>query len=36
MNVMGGMFKDVKKWGNCQKRFAFVIGSCVCFWSFGV
>ncbi len=36
MNVMGGMFKDVKKWGNHQKQFAFVARSCVHFQSFGV
>jgi hypothetical protein len=26
----------MKKQGNCQKWFAFVVGSCVCFQSFGV
>jgi hypothetical protein len=31
MNVMGGKFKDEKKWGNHQKQFAFVVGNCVCF-----
>jgi hypothetical protein len=36
MNVMGEMFKDEKKRGNCQKQFAFVTRSCVHFWSFRV
>ncbi len=36
MNVMGGMFKDEKKWGNCQKQFVFVARSCAHFPSFGV
>ncbi len=27
MNVMGGMFKDEKKWGNCRKQFVFNVGS---------
>jgi hypothetical protein len=36
MNVMGEMFKDVKKQGNRQKRFVFVVGSCACFRSFGI
>jgi hypothetical protein len=36
MNVMGGMFKDEKKWGNRQKQFAFIPRSCVHFPSFGV
>jgi hypothetical protein len=31
MNVMGEMFKDVKKWGNCRKQFTFVARSCACF-----
>jgi hypothetical protein len=31
MNVMGEMFKDEKKRGNCQKQFAFVTRSCVHF-----
>jgi len=26
MNVTGEMFKDEKKWGNCRKQFAFIIG----------
>jgi len=33
MNVMGGKFKDEKKWGNHQKQFAFVVGNCVHFQS---
>jgi hypothetical protein len=33
---MGGMFKDEKKWGNHWKQFAFIIGSCARFQSFGV
>ncbi len=33
---MGRMFKDMKKRGNCQKQFAFVLRSCVHFRSFGV
>jgi hypothetical protein len=33
MTVTGEMFKDEKKWGNCRKQFAIVIGSCVCFLS---
>jgi hypothetical protein len=36
MNVMGGMFKDEKKWGNCRKQFAFNLGSCARFQSFGI
>jgi hypothetical protein len=36
MNVMGEMFKDVKKQGNHRKRFVFVVGSCACFRSFGI
>jgi hypothetical protein len=31
MNVSVGKFKDKKKWGNCQKQFVFVVGSCVHF-----
>jgi hypothetical protein len=31
MNVTGGMFKDEKKRGNCQKHFTFVVGSCAHF-----
>jgi hypothetical protein len=34
MNVTSGMFKDVKKQGNLQKRFAFIVKSCVHFQSF--
>ncbi len=26
----------VTKWGNCQKQFAFVVGSCAHFRSFGI
>ncbi len=26
----------MKKWGNYRKKFAFVVGSCACFQSFGV
>jgi hypothetical protein len=33
---MGGMFKDMKKWDNHQKRFMFVVESCAHFQSFGV
>ncbi len=36
MNVMGGMFKDEKKWGNCRKQFVFNVGSYAHFWSFRV
>jgi hypothetical protein len=36
MNVMGGMFKDEKKWGNHQKQIEFIIGSCAHFRSFGI
>jgi hypothetical protein len=36
MNVTGEMFKDKKKWGNCRKQFAFIVGSCACFLSFGI
>jgi hypothetical protein len=36
MNVMGGMFKDEKKWGNRQKKFTFIVGSYECFQSFGI
>jgi hypothetical protein len=36
MNVMGGMFKDEKKQGNCRKQFAFVTKSYVHFQSFGI
>ncbi len=36
MNVMSGMFKVEKKWGNYQKQFVFVVRSCVYFWNFGV
>jgi hypothetical protein len=36
MNVMGGLFKDEKNWGNCQKQFVFVARSCAHFPSFGV
>ncbi len=31
MNVMGGKFKDKKKWGNHRKQFVFVVGSCAHF-----
>jgi hypothetical protein len=31
MNVMGGMFKDEKKWGNRRMQFAFVTRSYVFF-----
>jgi hypothetical protein len=34
--MMGGMFKDMKKWCNHRKQFAFIVGSCVRFWIFGV
>jgi hypothetical protein len=33
MNVMGRKFKDEKKWGNHQKQFPFVVGSCAHFQS---
>jgi hypothetical protein len=36
MNAMGKMFKDGKKRGNRQKQIVFVVGSCMCFQSFGV
>ncbi len=36
MNVIGGMFKDEKKQRNYQKQFAFVVGSCARFRSFGI
>ncbi len=36
MNVIGGMFKDKTKWGNCQKQFVFVAGSCAHVQSFGI
>jgi hypothetical protein len=36
MNVMGEMFKDEKKHGNCRQQFAFIVGSYACFWSFGI
>jgi hypothetical protein len=36
MNVTGKIFKDEKKWGNCQKQFTLVVGSCAHFQSFGV
>jgi len=36
MNVMGEMFKDVKKWGNRWKQFMFVTRSYACFLSFGI
>jgi len=31
MNALGRMFKDEKKWGNCQKEITFVVRSCMCF-----
>jgi hypothetical protein len=36
MNLTGGMFKDEKKPGNCQKQFAFITRSYAHFQSFGV
>jgi hypothetical protein len=33
MNAMGGMFKDEKRRGNCQKKITFVIGSSTYFQS---
>jgi len=36
MNVIGEMFKDMKKQGNSPKQFTFVVGSCAHFRSFGV
>jgi len=36
MNVMGRMFKDEKKQGNCQKQFVFVTRNYVHFLSFKV
>jgi hypothetical protein len=33
MNVTSKMFKDLKKQGNCQKRFVFIVGSCAHFQS---
>jgi len=33
MNVLVGKYKDKTKWGNCQKQFVLVVGSCVHFWS---
>jgi len=36
INVTSKMFKDEKKWGNHQKQFVFVVGSCAHFRSFGV
>jgi hypothetical protein len=28
MNMIGGMFKDEKKWNKLRKQFAFVVGCC--------
>ncbi len=36
MNVKSGIFKDEKKWGNCQKQITFVVRSCARFQSFGI
>jgi hypothetical protein len=36
MNVTGEMFKDMKKWGNYQKQFVFIVGSYAHFRSFGI
>jgi hypothetical protein len=36
MNVIGEMFNDEKKWGNHQKQFVIVVGSCTRFRSFEV
>ncbi len=36
MNVIGEMFKDMKKQGNRQKQFAFVVRNCAHFLSFGI
>jgi len=36
MNVTGRTLKDEKKYGNHQKQFTFIVGSCAHFRSFGV
>ncbi len=36
VNVMSEKFKDKKKRDNHQKQFAFVVGSCAHFQSFGI
>jgi hypothetical protein len=34
--LMGEMFKDKKKQGNCRNKSTFIVGSSTHFWSFGV